>query len=203
MNKQSKIQTKTRAETILYPDVPILVSPALELALRDDGFTADTYRPAYSGGSVGLDLYNAGPTKTIPSASTNYKVSPDYPYRELHNDPVEAGNRFKKVFKQLIPTGLRVAIPHGWVGIIQERGSVTKTGLKVRAGIIDPGYTGEVFVNCVNLGVHDHEIPANTKLPFQLVVVQANAHFAPVSQEEYDLLTTESSRKEGKIGSSD
>ena len=94
-------------------------------------------------------------------------------------------------------------MPAGWVALIQERGSITKTPLKVRAGVIDPSYTGEVFVNCVNLSTKPWEIPQASKLPFQLVIVRASTNFKHVSPEEYSELTQSSTRKHGMIGSSD
>lgn len=53
---------------------------------------------------------------------------------------VFAGNLVK------VPTGVAVSIPPGYVGIIRDRSSVSQTGLKITAGIIDAGYTGEVNI---------------------------------------------------------
>ncbi len=147
------------------------------------------YAPAYNGESAGLDLYNCGDTITIESASyRNVTIDSHY------ND---------KKFKTLIPTGLRVIIPKGYVGLIQERGSITKSPLKVRAGVIDSGYTGEIFVNCVNLGKTHFSIQPKNKLPFQLVIVKCDNEFEVINEKEYLNLTNSSSRKEGKVGSSD
>ena len=47
----------------------------------------------------------------------------------------------------LISTGLQVAIPKGYVGIIKSRSGLSvKSGIDVGAGVIDCGYTGEVKV---------------------------------------------------------
>ena len=144
------------------------------------------YIPAYEGESAGLDLYNCGPTiDIIPS---NYKPA------------VPDGSTDNRV---LIPTGIRIDVPRGYVALVQERGSVTKTPLKVRAGVIDSGYTGEIFVNCVNVGPDVYTIYAKQKLPFQVVVVKCDNQFKVVSEEEYLDLTSTSQRKDGQVGSSD
>ena len=142
------------------------------------------YVPAYNGESAGLDLYNAGDRIFINGGSADYVIK-------------------KPNFKVLIPTGLKVSIPQGYVGIIQERGSIIKTPLKVRAGIIDSGYTGEIFVNCVNIEKHDFTIDKMSKLPFQLIVVKCDNKFDVVSEEEYEDLSLSSKRKAGMVGSSD
>ena len=136
------------------------------------------YIPAYGGESAGLDLYNCGPDVVIDPSCENLK-------------------------KVLIPTGIRINIPRGYVALVQERGSVTKTPLKVRAGVIDSGYTGEVFVNCVNVSSNVYTISSNMKLPFQIVVVKCDNEFKVVSNSEYLELTSTAQRKEGQVGSSD
>ena len=140
----------------------------------------ESYAPAYGGESAGLDLYNSGPSVTIKSVS-------DFSYQN----------------KILIPTGLRIIVPEGYVALIQERGSITKTPLKVRAGVIDSGYTGEVFVNLINTGSEEYTLDSNIKLPVQVVVVKCDNEFVVVNEDEYLDITLSSKRKSGKVGSSD
>ena len=140
----------------------------------------ESYAPAYGGESAGLDLYNSGPSITIKPVS-------DFSYQN----------------KILIPTGLRIIVPEGYVALIQERGSITKTPLKVRAGVIDRGYTGEIFVNAVNVSQNEFTLQQHQKLPFQLVVVKCDNHFQEIKEEEYLNLTSSHLRKDGIVGSSD
>ena len=164
--------------------VKISIDDNLKNVFKANNVDVKDYVPAYNGESAGLDLYNTGKNIYVMSASAQYiSRSPD--------------------LKILIPTGIKVAIPKGYVGLIQERGSITKTPLKVRAGVIDSGYTGEVFVNCVNVTRNEFTISKGCKLPFQLVVVKCDNEFEVVSEEEYLSLSRNSSRKEGKVGSSD
>lgn len=51
----------------------------------------------------------------------------------------------------LIPTGLAMELPKDWVFYIAERGSTGSKGIAKRAGIVDSGYRGEVFVATSNV----------------------------------------------------
>lgn len=167
--------------------INICVNENLKKVLNNLDIDVKDYVPAYGGESAGLDLYSACEENIVIYPSTYESISvPD-----------------KKILSSLIPTGLRINVPKGYVALIQERGSVTKTSLKVRAGVIDAGYTGEVFVNCVNVGSKIHTITKGTKLPFQIVVVKCDNEFNVVSEKEYLDLTCNSNRKEGQVGSSD
>jgi dUTP pyrophosphatase len=56
--------------------------------------------------------------------------------------------------RQLVPTGIRVAIPEGYAGLVLPRsGLALKHGITVlnAPGLIDPGYRGEIGVILVNL----------------------------------------------------
>ncbi len=137
------------------------------------------YTPAYSGESVGLDLYATSQTEIYPAA-------------------VPRGEK-----GSTIATGLHIALPKSHAGLILERGSVTKTPLKVRAGVIDPGYTGEIFVNAVNVSDTTYIIKEGDKLPFQIVVVKCDHDFQVIEEDEYLEITKSSLRQSGQVGSSD
>jgi dUTP pyrophosphatase len=82
--------------------------------------------PAYAReGDAGLDLLAAAPVTLAPGA------------------------------RQLVPTGLRIAIPEGYAGLVLPRsGLALRTGVTVlnAPGLIDSGYRGEVGVLLVNHG---------------------------------------------------
>jgi dUTP pyrophosphatase len=47
----------------------------------------------------------------------------------------------------LVPTGVRVDIPPGWVGLIWPRSSwAVKQGITTDAGVVDSDYRGEIMV---------------------------------------------------------
>jgi len=160
--------------------INICLTENLRFALKVNNIDVKDYIPAYNGESAGLDLFNAGDKVTI-----------------LPQTVLPKNN------KTLIGTGIKMQVPKGYVALIQERGSITKTPLKVRAGVIDSGYTGEVFVNLVNVGSEEFILDQNIKLPVQIVVVKCDNQFSIVGEEEYLNITESSQRKNGKIGSSD
>jgi len=73
--------------------------------------------------------------------------------------------------RTLIPTGLKVAIPIGYVGIIKSRSGLSaKHSIEVCAGVIDYGYTGDVGVLLQNHGYKDYHIDKGDKIA-QMVIV--------------------------------
>lgn len=186
--------------------IPMLLSAQLREALALDNLTPSTYGPAYGGESVGLDLYNAGPKIIIPPAEKLLKYLYPEELRELGNPPswLDIPERLRKgLFKKLMPTGVRTVIPHGYVGIIKERGSITKSPFVSRAGVIDPGYSGEIFVNMVNISPVRIIIPEGAKSPFQLIIVASTNNYTPVNEEAFLEMHADNLRKSKMIGSSD
>lgn len=158
--------------------IKMLLSDKLKEVLKNNG--VEKYQPAYDGESAALDLYYTGESTLLT--------------------PYEMG--------QLLPTGLRVIIPDGYVGLIVERGSITKVPMIQRAGCIDK-YTGEVFVNYVNLDNTNSyktsrvQLNEGAKLPSQLLVIPVLNKFEEVSEDEFKKLAETIKRGEGKTGSSD
>jgi dUTPase len=157
-------------------NIPITLSKELVDILAKQDIKPEDYKPAYGGESVGLDLYYTGKETLFVNE------------RIIHG-----------LEKPLIPTGVRMALPRGYVCFVCDRGSISKTGLVRRAGVIDPGYTGEVFVNLFGQGT----INPGDKLPVQLVVIKAETNYNTVSLEDFEKLTADSQRGDGKTGSSD
>lgn len=72
-----------------------------------------------------------------------------------------------------IPTGLAVAIPEGYVGLVFARsGLATKFGLAPAncVGVIDSDYRGEVIVGLTNQGWEDYTIQPGERVA-QLVIL--------------------------------
>lgn len=71
----------------------------------------------------------------------------------------------------LVSTGLRVAIPAGYCGILKSRSGLSvKHGIEVGAGVIDAGYRGEVKVQLWNHSVSDFWINPGDRIA-QLMIV--------------------------------
>jgi dUTP pyrophosphatase len=66
-----------------------------------------------------------------------------------------------------VPTGLAIAVPLGWVGLVHPRsGLARRTGVTVAnaPGTIDAGYRGEVEVLLVNLGAEPVELARGDRI---------------------------------------
>jgi dUTP pyrophosphatase len=60
--------------------------------------------------------------------------------------------------RALVPTGVAVALPVGYVGLVHPRsGLAARHGISIvnAPGTVDAGYRGEVLVNLVNLDTHE------------------------------------------------
>ena len=110
---------------------------------------------------------------TIPHYATHGAAGMDI--EAAVDDPIT----LKPMQRLAIPTGLSMAIPHGYEVQIRPRsGLALKQGLTVAnaPGTIDSDYRGEVKIILVNLGAEDVTITRGMRIA-QMVV-------APVSQAE-------------------
>jgi len=97
-----------------------------------------------------------------------------------------------------VPTGLKIALPEGWVAKIAPRSSIgAKTGLRLSnsIGIIDADYRGEIGVLYDNISDSDYEIKAGDRIA--QVWVERVERFKPVL---VDILPA-TERGEGGFGS--
>ncbi len=63
-----------------------------------------------------------------------------------------------------IQTGIKVAIPRGYVGLIWDKSGISLKGVHRLAGVVDAGYRGEVQVVMINLGNTPYEIKKGMKI---------------------------------------
>ena len=95
-----------------------------------------------------------------------------------------------------LPTGIALAIPEGYVGLIWDKSGIShKGGLKTLGGVIDAGYRGEVFVGIVNLSAEPYSFTVGDKVAQLLIQAVEQPHIQEVS----DLDIT--SRGSGAFGS--
>jgi dUTP pyrophosphatase len=86
-----------------------------------------------------------------------------------------------------VPTGLAVAIPAGWVGLVHPRsGLARRHGVTVAnaPGTIDAGYRGELQVLLINLGDESVELEAGDRIA-QLLLQQVG-HAQVIEVEDLD-----------------
>jgi dUTP pyrophosphatase len=67
-------------------------------------------------------------------------------------------------------TGIAVAIPSGYVGLVWDRsGLASRHGIKSLGGVIDETYRGEVKVALVNTGNTDYEVQGGDRIGQMLI----------------------------------
>ena len=107
------------------------------------------------------------------------------------------GTIIDKHTHKLIKTGISMAIPEGYVGLIWPRsGMAYKYGLDVFAGVIDSGYRGDIGVILYNSQYNSYEINKGDRIA--QILIQKVEDFDLVEVEDLD--STE--RNSGGFGSS-
>ena len=100
--------------------------------------------------------------------------------------PCEYGNSDQSIpmgGRALIPTGISMAIPHGWYGRIAPRsGLAWKSGIDVLAGVIDADYRGDVGVIIINLGSTPFQIRHGDRIAQIIIERCADAQLVPCQQ---------------------
>ncbi len=97
-----------------------------------------------------------------------------------------------KIFK----TGLAMALEPGFVGLVWDRSSMGKRGIKTAGGVIDAGYRGEIGVILWNISPEAQEIKPGERIA--QLLIQAVSTPSTLAVEE---LPT-SDRNQGGFGSS-
>jgi len=70
-----------------------------------------------------------------------------------------------------IPTGIALGLPPGYGALVEDRSGMALRGLTTLAGVIDPGYRGEVKIVLTNLSAMVHTIFRGDRIA-QLRIVQ-------------------------------
>ncbi len=98
--------------------------------------------------------------------------------------------------RKLISTGISMAIPKGYVGLIWDKsGLASKHGLKTMAGVIDSGYRGEIKILVHNLSNKPYTIESGNKVAQMLIQPVEQKQLLEVSELD------ETNRGEGGFGS--
>lgn len=87
--------------------------------------------------------------------------------------------------REPVRTGLCVAIPEGWVGLVVPRSGLARrygVTLANSPGVIDSGYRGELVCVVVNQGTEAFSIAAGDRIAQLVIVPCLQADFAEVEQ---------------------
>ncbi len=72
--------------------------------------------------------------------------------------------------KVALKTGIAMAIPTGYVGLVWDKGSVgVKGGVKTLGGVVDAAYRGDIIVGLVNLSKEPYIVEKGAKISQLLI----------------------------------
>jgi dUTP pyrophosphatase len=94
-----------------------------------------------------------------------------------------------------IPTGIKMAIPEGHVGLIWDKSGFSLQGVHRLAGVVDAGYRGEVKVVMINLGKEPLAVKKGMKIAQMLIQPVVTVEIAEAGELDG------TSRGEGGFGS--
>ena len=86
----------------------------------------------------------------------------------------------------MLRTGIALALPSGHVGMIADRSSLAKKGVKTSGGVIDAGYRGEIQVVVWNLSKEEIRLSRGERIAQLLIFPIAT----PAVQEVQELDST-------------
>jgi dUTP diphosphatase len=96
-----------------------------------------------------------------------------------------------------VPTGIKMAIPEGYVGLIWDKSGISLQGIHRLAGVVDAGYRGEVKVVMVNLGKETRLFKKGQKVAQMLIQPVQAVSIIDVGADDLD----ETARGSGGFGS--
>jgi len=94
-----------------------------------------------------------------------------------------------------VPTGIQMAIPAGYVGLIWDKSGIALRGIHRLAGVVDSGYRGEVKVVLTNLGREPFIVDPGMKIAQMLIQPVQTVEIVEVNSLD------QTTRGEGGFGS--
>ena len=81
-----------------------------------------------------------------------------------------------------VPTGIALEFPSTHGALVEDRSGLAVRGVTTLAGVIDPGYRGEIKVVMTNLGARPFEIKAGDRIAQLRIVQRMEAAFEEVEE---------------------
>ena len=128
-----------------------------------------------------VPIKKLSPNATLPTYGSELAAGADLYACLAEAVTIEAGQT------RLIPTGLAMALPAGYAGLIYARsGLATKKGLAPanKVGVIDPDYRGEVMVALHNHSTAPAAIEPGERIAQLVITPYLTACFEPAEELE-------------------
>ena len=161
--------------------------------MRDLVSSRDIVSPGTEIGSVHVTGPSLVPPSTVPIAVRRLDAGLPLPSYAHPGDAgadlcAAADTTLAPGERSLVPTGVALASPDGWVGLVHPRsGLAARHGITIvnAPGTVDAGYRGEILVNLVNLDPSEAFTVRRGDRIAQLVVQQvARVEFTEVDSLE-------------------
>jgi dUTP pyrophosphatase len=81
-----------------------------------------------------------------------------------------------------VPTGVAMEFPSTHGALVEDRSGLALKGLTTLAGVIDPGYRGEIRVVVTNLGAAAAEVKPGDRIAQLRIVRRIEAEFEEVAE---------------------
>lgn len=81
-----------------------------------------------------------------------------------------------------VPTGLAMEFPSTHGALVEDRSGLAMKGLTTLAGVIDPGYRGEIRIVVTNLGTAAFTVNAGDRIAQLRIVQRIEAQFEEVAE---------------------
>lgn len=83
-------------------------------------------------------------------------------------------------------TGIALALAEGYVGLVADRSSMAKKGIKTAGGVIDAGYRGEIQVVLWNISAEPVQCRAGERIAQLLILPVATPAVKEVDAFDHD-----------------
>lgn len=114
------------------------------------------------------------PDAIIPTYAHNNDAGCDFTTPESITVPARG--------RIMIPTGIGMAIPDGYMLRISDKSGLASKGLHTMGGIVDAGYRGEINVIIYNTTDSDYEFMAGHKIAQGIIQPIVHGEFELVSE---------------------
>ncbi len=82
---------------------------------------------------------------------------------------------------EIIPTGIALGLPPDYGVLVEDRSGMAVRGLTTLAGVIDPGYRGEIKIVLTNLAASPQTVSAGDRIAQLRIVRRLEASFEEVA----------------------
>ena len=108
-----------------------------------------------------LEILRVSPDATLPKRAHSDDAGLDlFGLEEVNLSPKEG---------KVARTGIAIALPRGYVGLVADRSSLAKKGVKTAGGVIDAGYRGELHIVLWNISNEPIQLKAGERIAQLLV----------------------------------